>query len=510
MFNKIKLEQYLATYFNHDEFRTGQREIIEDVLKGKDVLGILPTGTGKSVCYQLPAQLLEGITIVVSPLVSLMLDQVKELKALQYKGVVAINSFIDYPTRKRIFEQLNTYKLVFVSPELLQQKEVIRLFKNVLISLFVIDEAHCISQWGHDFRPDYLRLDHVIKEFNNPPILALSATATPKVRNEIIKSLGREEMIEHIFPMDRENIAFYISEAQNDHEKLELMLQWLNQYNVPTIVYFQSRKTSMDIADKLRHALPNKKIAYYHAGMDQQDRIMVQQQFMNDQLDIICCTSAFGMGINKQNIRLVIHYHPSKDIESYIQEVGRAGRDGNSSVGLILYNNLDEERAHAYLQQERISEVELRIIFDMLFQLHNSKESIYDDVKTANLFQLNELQWGFLYYQFEKHGIIDKNEIIYNKQDWQPVMSIILDEINMRMAYKNNQLANIWQWIRESKCLRENLYIHFQNSLKPVKFNCCKNCGFTFDDWQPETMSLCRNSDAKSWKERLKNILIIE
>src|SRR5690625_2720860 len=213
------LTEHLQQHFKYDTFRQGQEEIIQDVLNGYSVLGVLPTGSGKSLCYQLTAKLLSGTTIVVSPLISLMIDQVKQLKAIQFKEVVALNSFMEYAERRQVYEQLHTYKLVYVSPELLQKESLLAYLQQVDISLFVIDEAHCISQWGHEFRPDYLKLHSIIKLFKNPPILALSATATVNVQTDITTSLHRPNMIKHIYPMDRENITFCVRETSNEAEK---------------------------------------------------------------------------------------------------------------------------------------------------------------------------------------------------------------------------------------------------------------------------------------------------
>src|SRR5690625_2458184 len=211
-----KLETYLKNIFGWTSFKMGQREIISDILAGEDVLGVLPTGSGKSLCYQLPAQILPGLTIVVSPLISLMEDQEKQLKARGIKNVVAINSFLSYQDRQHIYNHLNQYKLIFVSPEILQQDALLNRLKVLTISLFVIDEAHCISQWGHEFRPDYLRLAKILTYFQHPPVLALSATASKDVQSDIISSLERPQMKKHIYPMERPNIVLYVKELENE------------------------------------------------------------------------------------------------------------------------------------------------------------------------------------------------------------------------------------------------------------------------------------------------------
>src|SRR5690625_1139430 len=275
------LENNLKSHFNFPAFRTGQKEIIQDIMQGSDVLGVLPTGSGKSLCYQLPAKLLSGTTIVVSPLISLMIDQVKQLKAIQFKEVVALNSFMEYAERRQVYEQLHTYKLVYVSPELLQKESLLAYLQQVDISLFVIDEAHCISQWGHEFRPDYLRLHSVIEMLNNPPILALSATANEDVQADIIHALKRPKMIKHIYPIDKPNIAFHVVRLQDEDEKLHTLTKLVSTYRVPTLIYFSRREDTENIAHRLATQLVDRKVAFYHGGLDAFDRLMIQQQFMN-------------------------------------------------------------------------------------------------------------------------------------------------------------------------------------------------------------------------------------
>src|SRR5690625_2850765 len=363
------LNNYLLKYFNYSAFQKGQREIIEDILAGNDVLGVLQTGSGKSLCYQLPAKILPGITIVVSPLISLMIDQVRQVKAFYFKEVVALHSFLDWKEKRGILNNLHLYKLVYVSPELLQNKDILQRFRQLKVSLFVIDEAHCISQWGYDFRTDYLRLTKVIQTLNNPTILALTGTATPEVQNDIMSNLDRIDMKCHIYPMVRQNISLITHHINGgEAQKFEMLTNLVSTYHQPTIIYFSSRKMTEQTAIKLSHKLPYKNIAFYHGGMESTDRLKIQQQFMNEQLDIICCTSAFGMGINKKNIRFVIHYHMPTQIESYIQEIGRAGRDGKESVSILLYRNGDEQLPYQIIENELPTEQE--IVFVKIGRAH--------------------------------------------------------------------------------------------------------------------------------------------
>ncbi|MFD1039501.1 RecQ family ATP-dependent DNA helicase [Virgibacillus byunsanensis] len=503
-----QLDEVLSKHFNYSSFRLGQKEIVVDILDGKDVFGILPTGSGKSLCYQLPAKLLNGITIVVSPLISLMIDQVKQLKANGFKEVIALNSFMNRAERNKVYQNLNKYKLIYVSPELLQQKQLMDQLSKLEVSLFVIDEAHCISQWGHEFRPDYLRLRSIIDTLNNPPILALSATATTNVQQDIIDALNRPDIIKHIYPMDRENITFCVQEVTTDSDKISKITNLVGKFRVPTIIYFSSRNTTEQVAEILSKNVTSTRIAFYHGGMEQQDRIAIQQQFMNDQLDVICCTSAFGMGINKSNIRLVIHYHFPPQIESYIQEIGRAGRDGGESISLLLFSNNDPYIPAQLIKRELPPKSDVSFIFHKMLQLYKGKLALPEnEQEVKETFHIGETQFRFLHYQFEKHGMINGNQIVYDRLTWDKAFTAIINLIESRLLLKEDKLNEMLHWIYERGCLREHLYKSFQDSFNDPQYSCCSNCGFDFSAWRPEQTEYTPiNSD--NWQTRLKSLLI--
>lgn len=506
---KFNLEEQLKLLYNYSSFRLGQKEIIQDVIQGKDVLGVLPTGSGKSLCYQLPARLMNGSTIVVSPLISLMIDQVKKLKAAHFKEAIALNSFMEYTERRQVYKNLSSYKLIYVSPELLQKKELLTYLRQLSISLFVIDEAHCISQWGHEFRPDYLKLRPIIELLNNPPVLALSATATKLVQKDILTSLSRPNIVRHIYPMDRDNIAFCVQEMGSGLQKQTAIHRLLTQYHVPTLIYFSSRETAEQVAVMLMKKVPERGIAFYHGGMEQIDRIAVQQQFMNGQLDVICCTSAFGMGIDKQNIRLVIHYHYPSQIESYIQEVGRAGRDGGSSVSLLLYSQADYYIPKNLIKNELPTEEELTFAFQQLANLYKMQLKLPgDEQEQAELFHLNEIKWRFLNYQFEKHGMIKDNMIAYEETNWKETFEVINILRKKRSHLKESKLSEMIEWVEEKGCLRRALYKNFQHSYATPVYHCCSNCGFTFSQWAPPQTAVVSN-ELYSWENQLKRLLLL-
>ncbi|WP_100010769.1 RecQ family ATP-dependent DNA helicase [Lentibacillus sediminis] len=502
------LEHQLKKYFAYDSFRPGQKEIIRNVLKGENVLGILPTGSGKSICYQLPARILPGITVVVSPLISLMMDQVKQLRATGFKEVVALNSFMDPAERKRVMNHLDAYKLIYISPELLQKAKILDSFKKQIISLLTVDEAHCISQWGHEFRPDYLKLDRVKRQLGNPPVLALSATATPEVQQDIVQHLAMNGCVRHVYPMDRENLSFLVQEAADDQAKQAMISEIAAEFHVPILIYFSSRNDAQEVASALADKLPDRRIAFYHGGMEQLDRISVQQQFMNSQLDLICCTSAFGMGIDKSDIRLVIHYHLPPQLESFIQEIGRAGRDGRRSVSLLLFSPKDMMLPKSFIQHELPHPKSIFTVFRQLKELFLAGGDLpHKEEETAQLFQLNEIQWRFLRQQLEKHGMIKGNRIFYNEAGWDDHCQAIKRQRDEREWLKESKLREMLEWIQEKGCLRRNLYKNFQASYRSVEKQCCSNCGFSFADWDPQPTA--RQEEASgSWEIKLKELLL--
>lgn len=506
MKTKNNLFTYLKRYFQYDKFKTGQKEIIEDVLKNKDVLGILPTGSGKSLCYQLPALMREGTTIVITPLISLMIDQVRELKIRGIRDVVALNSFISWRDRQDIYTNLSKYKIVYISPELIQHDLLLNSLKKLHINLFVIDEAHCISQWGHEFRMDYLRLKDVITRLGNPPILALTATATKEVQDDILNILHRPQAVRHIFSVDRPNIIFSVESLNNEDEKLDRLINVLSRFRVPTLVYFSSRIKCELVVEEIRKRLPYLRASFYHGGMDSLDRLTIQQQFMNDQIDVICCTSAFGMGINKQNLRQVIHYHFPIDLESYSQEVGRAGRDGLPSLGLVLYNQADLSLQKHIIHQrfperDSIMQLEYFLLQNKRKEYHSLKSNLLTIVRN------NEIHLQFLHYHLEKHGIINNNRIIEDEQSIINFINDILLHINIRHKTKTNKLMDMLQWLQSKSCLRSYIYNYFDSNYENLVV-CCSNCGFSIEDWQPIEAKSIAESAELNWRRKLSKLLL--
>ena len=336
-----ELHQILKSQFGFDAFRPGQEAVISQILAGQDVLAVLPTGTGKSLIYQLVGRLLPGLVVVVSPLISLMQDQVARLNYQGEKRVAALTSQLDFGARQHLLNHLDQIKYLFISPEMLSQEPVLTAINGVSQALFVVDEAHCISTWGPDFRPDYRSLGALRVRLGRPRTLMLTATATKRVREDILTQLGVPSAQQVLYSVNRENIYLAVSTLTDEAAKRDRLQQLVTGVFGPTTVYFSSKRQTDLIAEWLR-TTTGLRVAAYHAGLSGEDRFKIQQQFMADQLDVICATSAFGMGINKADIRMVIHYHLPTTLADYVQEIGRAGRDGQPSLAVILYVNGDE------------------------------------------------------------------------------------------------------------------------------------------------------------------------
>jgi len=345
-------ESVLKDVFGYDVFRDGQGEVIHSVCKGSDALVLLPTGGGKSLCYQIPALVRDGTAVVVSPLISLMQDQVEQLTAL---GVSAayLNSSLAQDTQQSVTERLLAGKidLLYVSPERLLQFSFQQLLTRIDIALFAIDEAHCVSHWGHDFRQDYRALGQIKGKFPSIPVIGLTATADIATQADILTQLQLQEPLVYKGSFDRPNIRYRV---MSKYKAFDQVLAYVKQQEGSGIIYCNSRAKVDDLHAKLfRQGF---RCAAYHAGMDADERELVQRQFLNDKIDIVVATVAFGMGINKSNVRYVVHHDVPRSVESYYQETGRAGRDGLPSEAMLLFDEKDAARVKQWIEQGEIAD----------------------------------------------------------------------------------------------------------------------------------------------------------
>lgn len=354
------LKESLKFYFGFDTFKGDQEAIINCLLEKKDVFVLMPTGGGKSLCYQLPALLMEGTAIVISPLIALMKNQVDAIKNISEEDSIA--HFINSSLNKACIEQVKSdivagrTKLLYVAPESLTKEEYIEFLRTIKISFYAIDEAHCISEWGHDFRPEYRRIRPIINEIGNAPVIALTATATDKVRGDIKKNLGITAATEFKSSFNRPNLYYEVRQKTKDVDK-DIIRYIKSNAGKSGIIYCLSRKKVEELADILK--ANEIKAAAYHAGMDSATRSATQDDFLMERIDVIVATIAFGMGIDKPDVRFVIHYDIPKSLEGYYQETGRAGRDGGEGHCIAFYTNKDLQKLEKFMEGKPVAEQDI-------------------------------------------------------------------------------------------------------------------------------------------------------
>ena len=360
MAKDTNLLQQLKHYFGFDKFKGDQEAIILSLMEGHDTFVLMPTGGGKSLCYQLPSLIMEGTAIVISPLIALMKNQVDVINGMSEDGTVAhyLNSSLNKSAIQQVMDNVRSgkTKLLYVAPESLNKEEYVEFLKSIHISFYAIDEAHCISEWGHDFRPEYRNIRPTINKIGNAPVIALTATATDKVRTDIKKSLGIMDAHEFKSSFNRANLYYEVRQKTNDVDKQ--IIKFIRQHEGKSgIIYCLSRKKVEELAEVLK--ANNIKAAPYHAGLDSATRSQTQDDFLMERIDVIVATIAFGMGIDKPDVRFVIHYDIPKSLEGYYQETGRAGRDGGEGLCIAFYAQKDLKKLEKFMEGKPVAEQDI-------------------------------------------------------------------------------------------------------------------------------------------------------
>ena len=465
---KQELKELLKIHFNYGSFRPGQEQAIDAILSGKNVLAVLPTGGGKSLIFQLPSLVLEGITIVVSPLIALMKDQVDSLLAVGIPATFINSSVSLSETTKRLEEiRKGAYRLVYVAPERFYNQAFINELKQIKVSLFAIDEAHCISQWGHDFRPSYLRLKEAIKHCDSPVVVALTATATPEVRVDIAKQLNLQNYEAVVSGFARPNLHF-AAVATNNGKKLEHILDVVrSQEDSAGIIYAGTRSK----VDEIVEFLSDYDIATiaYHAGMDSDSREWAQEQFMKGEVKIVVATNAFGLGINKKDIRFVIHHDLPGTLEAYYQEAGRAGRDGKDSFCLLFYSPSDRYLQEFFIAGDNPSPELIRDVYRFLLDEYEFNQEpdasvliTYSELAKRLVESAPDMAIGTAIKILEKEGYVSRpnekttNSFIKLTSSWEDLFSALSArakaqrEIATKIKERFEQdMINGWHFIAE-------------------------------------------------------------
>lgn len=431
------LKKELKKYFGFGEFKGKQEEIITSLLEGNDIFVLMPTGGGKSLCYQLPALISDGLAIIVSPLIALMKNQVDVIRGVSENEGIAhvLNSSLSKTETKKVMDDIDSgiTKLLFVAPESLTKEDYVNFLKQYKISFFAIDEAHCISEWGHDFRPEYRNLKDIIHKIGKAPVIALTATATPKVQEDIQKSLGMQHAKVFKDSFNRANLFYEVRPKINVDKEIVKFIK--NNTNKSGIIYCLSRKKVEEVAQILQvngvNALP------YHAGFDAKTRAKHQDMFLMEDVDVIVATIAFGMGIDKPDVRFVIHYDIPKSLESYYQETGRAGRDGGEGHCLTFYDYKDIEKLEKFLAGKPVSEREIGM------QLLNEMVAYAETSGSRRKFILHYFGEEFDEINGEGADMDDNMRNPKKKIDVQKEMLILLDVIHKtNQILKTKELVN--------------------------------------------------------------------
>ncbi|MEA2430258.1 MAG: ATP-dependent helicase RecQ [Thermoleophilaceae bacterium] len=486
----------LNHYFGFEAFRRGQREAVDAALAGRDVLVVMPTGSGKSLCYQLPALMREDLTIVVSPLVALMQDQVDALRARGLGDRVAlVNAQQDGSTNADALARAcaGELRLLYVAPERFSSPGFVDRIGRAQVGLFVVDEAHCVSQWGHDFRPDYFRLADAARHLGAAALVASTATATPQVATDIVRRLSLRDPVRVATGFDRPNLAFAVARPA-PHEKRPLITEILRREDaLPAIVYAGTRAGSEELRDQLRAELGGPAVEMYHAGLERADRADVQRRFLADEVQVIVATNAFGMGVDKPNVRTVLHASVPASLEAYYQEAGRAGRDGEPARALLLAENRDKALHVHFIKRDEVDEqlparLAARLAADAddgsLPGMGPARYDV-DALELARSVGASGEQLRSLIGHLARAGVIEPTPSAPDRVVGRLVrsfdgraMALCRASVGEAGKARWRQYRDIWAYVESGECRRRSILRHFGDRSDPQpRGDCCDACG---------------------------------
>ena len=479
---KSDLQDKLKKYFGFSSFRPGQEESIQSLLSGKHTVSVLPTGSGKSLIFQLAALYFPGISLVVSPLIALMKDQVD---SLERHGISAtfINSSISFSEQNIRLRGVanNKYRIVYVAPERLRNSRFLEALRGIKVSLLAVDEAHCISEWGHDFRPDYLHIAKFREEIGFPITVALTATATPQVQTDISRLLKLDKPILIVNGFNRPNLVLTVRHVLDAIHRYSVLQQaLLSISDGATIIYTGTRRDTEEVAEFVSSEL-GLRANYYHAGLDNEKRTQIQNDFILKKISVIVATNAFGMGIDRQDVRQVIHFSMPGSLESYYQEAGRAGRDGLPAKAMLLYHRGDRSLQEYFIRNSTISKEELLKIYNAL-NTNNHREIVITGEKLSKLTELNEIKIRVGLSTLEQFGIVDRqgdegSQMILKKNNWcdERIIHAVL-RFNKLQSIKEKQLQSMIHYAESDLCRRKIILNYFGDKSYLAVDVCCDNC----------------------------------
>ncbi len=478
----MNLRAALREKFGFESFQPGQEEVVTRVVGRADTLAILATGAGKSLTYQLPALLLRGTTVVVSPLIALMKDQIDMLMQLGITDVVALNSTLSEDQEAAAVERIRTkaVKIVFVTPEKLEDEYFMSMLQSIDVPLFVVDEAHCISQWGHDFRPAYLALGHVIERLKHPTVLALTATATPAVREDILHQLGIPNVKPIVKGFDRPNLIYDVRRAEKEADKLKILKHLFenDELEGTGIIYTATIKNALEVQKYLQEQL-DIPAAVYHSKLHKQDRTSVHELFMAEHIRAVVATNAFGLGIDKPNIRFVVHYDLPGSVEAYTQEAGRSGRDGLPSRCTLIYRMSDTRVQNYFLTGKYPDIEEVQKVFGTL-EVFGAQEGGVSMTDLRKILQLPLTKLKVILALLKKGGFIEMagrskyalTQAARKNRD----LVLNLASYETKKSYDQSKLAMMLQYAETNSCRRRFILNYFGEDYERVNCGACDNC----------------------------------